>query len=397
MRALRPILALSELTLPFPLSTPHGILGHLPEKALFALQEAPCMGVCLVTTIQADQQERGQNGQDSRASHARARLGHLPLPQGQPALQCFSRHLNAPPPRVDTAHGPGARRGAIGHEDFDALRPLVTPFFGPYDRDIAQMMQRGATGKDPGILPAPIRCVAGPAGGTALREVVHEVAARCALRTFPGAWHRTDLRRVFCRHQAQGRVRRPARLGDHHDLAHPGWGDTVPPPLPAQDVLRPPTRGVKRCQGKRDAPPVPTRHAHDHRKTTAVWVMRTVARGVPHRRLPPPRVLQRALPDPREDPRRRGWERPYGCRGHRLQHGMGIPRARSDHPQGRPRGKLRRQRGPTSLEGARARIADQRHDEPAEHEKVLRVGTAKVPLARGQDLIDLAGEALRQI
>src|SRR6266446_6026464 len=40
MKALRHMLELFQLLLPFPLSTLYGILCHLPDKALFELEEA---------------------------------------------------------------------------------------------------------------------------------------------------------------------------------------------------------------------------------------------------------------------------------------------------------------------------------------------------------------------
>src|SRR3989442_7038509 len=89
MKALRHILELFQLTLPFPLSTPYGILCHLPEKAFFELEEAPVFCECLVMSIQADQQDRGENGQRNRASHALTLLGDLHLPQVHPLLSSF--------------------------------------------------------------------------------------------------------------------------------------------------------------------------------------------------------------------------------------------------------------------------------------------------------------------
>jgi hypothetical protein len=47
MQALRYIPELFQLTLPFQLSTPYGLLCHLPDKALFELEEAPGLRACL--------------------------------------------------------------------------------------------------------------------------------------------------------------------------------------------------------------------------------------------------------------------------------------------------------------------------------------------------------------
>jgi len=68
MRALRHTLELLELTLPFPLSTRHRLLGDLPDKALFQLKEAPGFAEHFVTAIQAHEEEIGQDGQGYRAS-----------------------------------------------------------------------------------------------------------------------------------------------------------------------------------------------------------------------------------------------------------------------------------------------------------------------------------------
>jgi hypothetical protein len=81
MRTLRHILELLQLTLPFPLRTGDRLLCDLSDKALFELKEAPCLGAHLVTSLQANQQEIGQNGQRDGAFHPLALFGHLHLPQ----------------------------------------------------------------------------------------------------------------------------------------------------------------------------------------------------------------------------------------------------------------------------------------------------------------------------
>src|SRR6266571_5850391 len=97
IKALRHILALFPLTLPFQLSTPHGILCHLSDTALCELEEAPCVGTCLVTAIPSDQEERGQDGQCHRPADTLGLLGHVHLPEGPPAFQCL--HRTFPPQR----------------------------------------------------------------------------------------------------------------------------------------------------------------------------------------------------------------------------------------------------------------------------------------------------------
>jgi hypothetical protein len=120
--------------------------------------------------------------------------------------------------------------------------------------------------------------------------------------------------------------------------------------------------------------------------------MLTGTRGVPHGMLPAPLRLQRARPKQRAAPVRWGRERPERG-GHLLHHDLGIPLARTDPPQRRPRRELWRQGGPKSLQRSLPRLADQRHGQPAAHQTVLGLGAAEVVLARVQHLIDCAGDA----
>ena len=77
------------------------------------------------------------------------------------------------------------------------------------------IMEHSAVGKDPVVVAAPVRFVAGAALLTALQEVLHQVVQMFAMRQFPCAWHSKDIRRVFFGDQAQGRVGRKARIGHH--------------------------------------------------------------------------------------------------------------------------------------------------------------------------------------
>src|SRR2546422_11367136 len=80
LKVLRYVFELFELTLPFSLSTGHGFLSDLPDKAFFELEEAPFLAECLITSIQANQKEIRQHGQHDRASHTLAFLRDLHLP-----------------------------------------------------------------------------------------------------------------------------------------------------------------------------------------------------------------------------------------------------------------------------------------------------------------------------
>ena len=89
MRALCHTLELLELTLPFPLSTRHRLLGDLPDKVRCQLKEAPGFAERFVTALQAHEEERGQDGQGSRASDTCSGLRHVPLPQCKPLFNAF--------------------------------------------------------------------------------------------------------------------------------------------------------------------------------------------------------------------------------------------------------------------------------------------------------------------
>ena len=103
----------------------------------------------------------------------------------QPALQCLARQLHIPPSGIYTEHRPRAHCDQIGHNALHTLRPVVTPFLGQHERDITQLVGRGATCTDPIILPAAIGCVAGPAGVTGLWSMWDQSAQRFAIRALP--------------------------------------------------------------------------------------------------------------------------------------------------------------------------------------------------------------------
>ena len=89
MTALRHFLELFHLTLPFQLSTPHGVLCHLSDKALFELEEAPFVGICLLTAIQSDQEEIGQDGRTTERLTRSASLVTCICPRCNPLLSSF--------------------------------------------------------------------------------------------------------------------------------------------------------------------------------------------------------------------------------------------------------------------------------------------------------------------
>ena len=131
MKVLRHILELFPLTLPFQLSTPHSLLGHLPNEAFLELEETPCLAsMPLPAHTDGPGGDRPRQTKRPSVSDPLVIVRHLHLADVQPALEFLYGDFHTPPPRVDAENGPGARLSQIGHEDFDALRPIVTPFLG---------------------------------------------------------------------------------------------------------------------------------------------------------------------------------------------------------------------------------------------------------------------------
>src|SRR5215813_10802708 len=349
MKALRHILELSQLSLPFPLSTLYGILGHLPDQALFQLEETPVFHHSLVSAIQADQQEIRQNGQCDRACYALLGVGHLHSAQVQTALQLFYGEFHPPPSRVYTENGARRCPREIGHDDFYLFRPSVTPFLGEYQRDIAQLMQRGVAHKHPVILPPAIRFSAGSAVVIALRQVLDQVPEVFAIGELPGAGHRKHIAIVLFGYQTQSRIGRKARISNNHDVACPAWGYKILQHLSEQDVLVPFDLWVNERQGNWDTKAVPTGNHQHHLKAKGIGFVLAVARRVSQGMFPPTLLFQRTIPNDIQDPVRWGRQRPQGGRRHLRHHRYGIPLARPDHTQSRPIGKLQRQIGPKSL------------------------------------------------
>src|SRR5438093_5380339 len=72
MKASRHIFELLPLTLPFQLSMLHGILCHLPDKAFFELEEAPCLA-CRPRPVHTSEQAEDRPKRTVRLSAPRAR------------------------------------------------------------------------------------------------------------------------------------------------------------------------------------------------------------------------------------------------------------------------------------------------------------------------------------
>ena len=75
----------------------------------------------------------------------------------------------------------------MGHDALDAFRPEVAPCFGEYDRDSAQLMQRGVTHKHPILLASAIGLIGGATTRERLGQVVDQIAQIRAIGACAGA------------------------------------------------------------------------------------------------------------------------------------------------------------------------------------------------------------------
>jgi hypothetical protein len=126
MRVLRHILTCFPLVLPLQPGRPCSLLGTLLISVFFELAEALCLRSCFLLLIQLGQEERGQDHQSDQVRYPFFIVRLLHRAQGQPTCECSNCDLNTLTPRVHTEN----RLCAIDHNDFNALRPIVTLFFG---------------------------------------------------------------------------------------------------------------------------------------------------------------------------------------------------------------------------------------------------------------------------
>ena len=281
----------------------------------------------------------------------------------------------------------------MGHEDCDALRPLVTPFFGQDDRDLTQLVERGAARTDPVILPTAIGFVAGPTGVTGLGHMLNQSAQMFAMRALPCPWHRKHIGIVFLRHQPQRLVGDLARIGHDDHLADPGWGDNVAQHLPEYEMLMPTDRGIDQTQRDRHTHGLPTRNSQDQFEAKHRWIMLTVTGDMAHGMLPVPLRFHRTVPNEIEHAIGWWWQRPQHRSGHVSQDRLRLPLARPHHPQRGPVFECGWQVRREPLERPCARIAHQRHQQPEADQKVLGLGTATMRLERVQRLRYFAWDA----
>jgi len=164
------------------------------------------------------------------------------------------------------------------------------------------------------------------------------------------------------------------------------------PHLATPEIGVPAAAGSNPPQSHGETPPVPTRPQEDHANAKRVGRRLTLAWRVAQRRLPPPWGSHGAIATQVQAPsggrRKRAPRRPR----HRREDGLGIPGGRPDPPHGRPIRQGRRQVGLEACERAVPRGPNQRDDQPAEDQHMVRWRAADMPLARLQPLIDLAGD-----
>ena len=79
------------------------------------------------------------------------------------ALEFFDLQFDPPATGVMTENGPRTGRRQIGHNDFDFVRPIVSPLFGQHHRGISQMMERDRATVDPVIFSQSVRFKTGDA------------------------------------------------------------------------------------------------------------------------------------------------------------------------------------------------------------------------------------------
>jgi hypothetical protein len=109
-------------------------------------------------------------------------------------LQFLYGELHTPPHGILAQNRASTGTQEIGHDALDALRPKVSPFFGAYDRDIAQLMQLSVTHKDPLIL-SPAIGVRGDATTIAcLWQVLDHITYVFTIGEFARARHGKDRR-----------------------------------------------------------------------------------------------------------------------------------------------------------------------------------------------------------
>ena len=107
-----------------------------------------------------------------------------------------------------------------------------------------------------------------------------------AIRKFPRPGYSKDVRILLLGNQAQGLIGSKTGISHYHDLLHPGWRDKVLQHLPKQDILMPADLGIDQPQRNGHTSVLPTRHEQDHLKPKGIWIMRTMARGMPQGMFP---------------------------------------------------------------------------------------------------------------
>src|SRR5512134_511001 len=136
----------------------------------------------------------------------------------EPTFELFDREFHSPSDGIVAQNRACTGIEEIGHDDLDSLRPKVSPFFGEYNRDIAQLMQLGVAHKDPIILPSPIGLVGGSTTIERLGEVLDHIAYVSAVGKLACARHRKNIGPLEVLDELECEIGRITGISDDHDL-----------------------------------------------------------------------------------------------------------------------------------------------------------------------------------
>jgi hypothetical protein len=203
--------------------------------------------------------------------------------------------------------GPCTRFGEIGHEELHLLRPIVTPFLGEYDRDIAPRVERGRAHQHPVIASTPSRLPTRPTTVAALGQMAHQITHVFAMRQLPCPGHRTDVPPVPGLDQLQGCIGSKTSIRMHHHLPHPCRRLACREPMPKNEVLMPFALWSKGDKGKRETQAIPTGHHEHHVTAKRIGGMFVCTAHIASRVLTPTLLLTRFVPAQMEHPG--GWWR----------------------------------------------------------------------------------------
>jgi site-specific DNA recombinase len=167
-------------------------------------------------------------------------------------------HLHAPPDGILAQDRAGTRILEIGHDNLDSFRPIVSPFFGEYDRDFAQLIQLGLAHKDPVMLSAAVGFIGGATAIERFREVLDQITHILAVSEFARARHGKDVSPSQLLNKFEGQVGGITGIGHHDDFTHPCRGLKSLEHLTEQDILMALTLRIDCRDGDGNTKAIPT-------------------------------------------------------------------------------------------------------------------------------------------